>query len=85
MSSETNAAGPIEAPMFAHTNVDKVCLSIFFKIVNVLDFHFQGQKFDSSTLKVHTQTAIEDIAIANAQEVTSVLSIGIFIFDLCSF
>ena len=40
----------LNMPILAQIDVDKVQLSIFIKIVDVLDLHFQGRIFESSTL-----------------------------------
>ena len=59
----------LEVPILAHIHVDKVCL-IFIQIVNFLDFHFQGKRFESSTLGssyvIISQTVIDRANIAIA-------------------
>ena len=42
----------IEVQIFAQICLLKgyVCLPMFIKIVNVLDFHFKGQRFESNIL-----------------------------------
>ena len=45
----------VEAPIFAYICrlTSYVFLPIFIQIFNVLDIHFKGQRFESSTSKVH--------------------------------
>ena len=63
-------------------------LPIFMHIVNILDVHFQGQKFESSTLGssyviiLQIVTDVTNIAIANKHKIEYNLYIYIFPFDL---
>ena len=66
-------------------------MPIFIKIVNVLDPHFQGQRFESRTLwssnMIISQTVTDriNIAIVNTWKVARGLLFGIFTFDLGPF
>ena len=86
----TNKWLDLEAQGFAHISMftRSICPPIFIQIVNVVDLHFEGQRFKSSILGnsnviiSQTVTNMTNIDIANtSHQVASDLSIGIFTFD----
>ena len=83
----------LEAPIFAYvwTLTRYVRVPIFIRIVDVLDFHFQGQRFELSTLEnsyVIISQMVSDrthIAIANTYEGACSFLTGILTFDFGPF
>ena len=73
----------LESPIFAHICKFSRCVRrpIFIKIFHVLDLHFQGQRFESSTLG-SKRWQIGQTLLSPAQKVTRGLSIGTCAFNL---
>ena len=68
-------AEPRSANLATYMQVEKECLPILIKIVNVIDIHFQVQIFESITLRSsyviisHMMTDMSDSATGNIHKV----------------